>query len=197
MWPSSATDSRFVAWQMGNPSIGIDAAWGIGIWSIWCCTARKMAWFDRYGCQNDEKRYNVRGRFHRRSQSHDVSIRFFYFFHRVLGRRFLSFYLPTENCNTPIWFNCMVCAPNIAQFTLSRNTWNMDLFWITSDVMKHHLSEIWDSCWTCAYRYKSICTFYSQIESLINSFTARRYAKGCLIWNVTTTFIEIWPRAIA
>lgn len=79
MWPSSATDSRFVAWQMGNPSIGIDAAWGIGIWSIWCCATRKMAWFNRYGCQNDEKRYNVRRWFHRRSQSHDVSFSSLFF----------------------------------------------------------------------------------------------------------------------
>lgn len=58
---------------MGNPSIGIDAAGRIGLWSIRCCTPRQMARFDWYSRQNDERWHNVRGWFHWRSQSYDVS----------------------------------------------------------------------------------------------------------------------------
>lgn len=59
--------------QMGNRSVRIKFTWGVGLWSVWGCAQRKMAWVYRCCCKNDERGNNVGRRLHWRSKSYDVS----------------------------------------------------------------------------------------------------------------------------
>lgn len=59
---------------MGNTSVWVDASRRAGLRTVRRCASRKMAWVNWHGREDDERWNNVRGWFHRRSESDDVRV---------------------------------------------------------------------------------------------------------------------------